>query len=899
MLVSTVSSHLDSSTASGLSQKNALEFLYLLQGGAPEGAFLEIRFQSNAGGGMQSHFLKWPAATLPNLDGHVYFGVALRRERSGKKAACLPTDLRWVDIDLGDILDCDKDELLQLPDEELQQLKADLLHDTKCKMDAAGLTPLAIVDSGYGLHLYFRSTAAETGMLEDHNRRLVHLLGGDKVAVDHARILRLPGSFNWKNSARPRRVQLLHSDATAFVTGEALSALPLPAPVQAAPPPSFSMRAFRPKNDNRQQKYAQAALEEECAAVARTASGGRNARLNAAAFSLGTLVGAGALDESEATAGLMYAATACGLPDFEARATVRSGMVAGMRQPRALDDLPDKAPPSVTFVSIQSKVNTSAITVQDGAYHKSVATRFGHSSEALTNFTFEPLLKLQKPDGTHHLRGSLKIAHGQSVTVDIDAATWNSRSDVVKAFGGYGGLFFSNSNADAAHIGAYLAPLCAKLPVAEGVTSYGLHTLKDGRLHLYADSPADELWYCGTEVERGSDWFNAPLTASREKVDLAREALALLPTLTTPSTAWALMAYAASSAHAPRLTPLFGSRLPFLYVAGEREAGKTSFAQLVLEMATGRQSRIHKAGRMTNYQYDRAFSNCNNLLAILDEYRPGCIDDAQLRKHHDLGSKWRGTGSGSDNSYHLNAPLMVLGEGFSEDAATLSRGVQYMVRKADRGSVEAYRAAVEAGIGNYSGHLHHLAATLSEQDLLARLRDADNLATAAANANPRLRFALSWLAFGLLSLRADGVAVNDETIRQTLADGAMQTTEGYSEGKTNLEIFLEQLCSVINAAGPAALGLVAIGHQETLILRSTMCVQAVKRHFGPEAAIANARLFTAYARESGFFLPGEVHKSATNDLVRGMRLSLPDMPERCDADYLRSFWMSQGGRGEV
>jgi hypothetical protein len=82
--------------------------------------------------------------------------------------------------------------------------------------------------------------------------------------------------------------------------------------------------------------YAAAALGDECGTVAATAPGGRNHALNRAAFSLGTLVGAGRLDEPTTAGALLAAAVSAGLGEAEAERTIRSGLSAGMRQPRRI-----------------------------------------------------------------------------------------------------------------------------------------------------------------------------------------------------------------------------------------------------------------------------------------------------------------------------------------------------------------------------------------------------------------------------------------------------------------------------------------------------------------------------------------------------------------------------------
>lgn len=92
--------------------------------------------------------------------------------------------------------------------------------------------------------------------------------------------------------------------------------------------------------------YARRALDLEAAAVANTTEGGRNDRLNEAAYNLGQLVAGGELAEAAAVAALEHAAAACGLPDREAAATITSGLEAGKRNPRTAPERPGHATPT-------------------------------------------------------------------------------------------------------------------------------------------------------------------------------------------------------------------------------------------------------------------------------------------------------------------------------------------------------------------------------------------------------------------------------------------------------------------------------------------------------------------------------------------------------------------------
>lgn len=80
--------------------------------------------------------------------------------------------------------------------------------------------------------------------------------------------------------------------------------------------------------------YGRKALDAECQAVSSELQGGRNHRLNQAAFAVGQLIAGGEVQEEEGRLALEQSAVACGLNESEADKTIRSGMTAGMTEPR-------------------------------------------------------------------------------------------------------------------------------------------------------------------------------------------------------------------------------------------------------------------------------------------------------------------------------------------------------------------------------------------------------------------------------------------------------------------------------------------------------------------------------------------------------------------------------------
>ena len=142
------------------------------------------------------------------------------------------------------------------------------------------------------------------------------------------------GVYKWRNGAAPTEPPtLVDGDALAIyrsVTDEQPSSTKQPA--SSARPAEHSQPAAQ---NGDYAVYVARALEDECNAV-RNATSHRNDRLNQAAFSLGTLIGAGVLDRQNAESELTQVAIACGLTEKETTATIRSGIEAGIKQPRRL-----------------------------------------------------------------------------------------------------------------------------------------------------------------------------------------------------------------------------------------------------------------------------------------------------------------------------------------------------------------------------------------------------------------------------------------------------------------------------------------------------------------------------------------------------------------------------------
>jgi putative DNA primase/helicase len=95
--------------------------------------------------------------------------------------------------------------------------------------------------------------------------------------------------------------------------------------------------------------YGRAAFHDELALLAAAREGVRNDQLNRSAHALGQLVAGGELSETEALTGLQATALFIGLPEKEARKTIKSGMDSGKMKPRQKPKQASSAIPGIHF----------------------------------------------------------------------------------------------------------------------------------------------------------------------------------------------------------------------------------------------------------------------------------------------------------------------------------------------------------------------------------------------------------------------------------------------------------------------------------------------------------------------------------------------------------------------
>lgn len=175
----------------------------------------------------------------------------------------------------------------------------------------------------------------------------------DRAAKDAARMHYLPSC---PQNRAGDAVAVLHPGAPLDV-----ARLP-PLPLQTAPVAPFEApQGLQASGD----PYALKAFQNEVARVCMAAPGTRNKTLNAAALAIGHFAGAGRLMRAEVEAALENAARGIGLPEVEARKTIKSGLDAGEREPsyKGLPITPERAARSVQH--LQAEPITTPERAQD------------------------------------------------------------------------------------------------------------------------------------------------------------------------------------------------------------------------------------------------------------------------------------------------------------------------------------------------------------------------------------------------------------------------------------------------------------------------------------------------------------------------------------------------------
>jgi hypothetical protein len=153
-----------------------------------------------------------------NAGHQVFFGPAARNEDLGSTrstianvGSCISL---WVDIDSPD---------KELPaDQRLAEAKK-LLDGFNEQLGKYGIQPSYIVESGNGYHVYFllkRFCQVPDGDWQNSQNAIVKLAKGDPQVRQPASLLRVPGTYNYKDPDNPKPVKIIERTGNKYDIGD-------------------------------------------------------------------------------------------------------------------------------------------------------------------------------------------------------------------------------------------------------------------------------------------------------------------------------------------------------------------------------------------------------------------------------------------------------------------------------------------------------------------------------------------------------------------------------------------------------------------------------------------------------------------------------------------------------
>lgn len=356
------------------------------------------------------------------------------------------------------------------------------------------------------------------------------------------------------------------------------------------PKPASPARTVSPAASSSHTAYVAKAVAEESARVSSAAAGTRNDTINTAAFSLGTLVGAGVLSDSQAESALLSAALSCGLTEGEALSTIQSGMDAGKKEPRQIpestqrdtsDDLPDLFAAEIpdhwgdddTFVTEQPPHVTWPYAIEGNRLTYQSLDKGGEvTSKPIADFYAVSVEEIQEEDAGKVFVLEGKAVRGGTFRVEVPADQFGDdralRKLIAAAAGSLDGVY--------ARMGEHLRPAIQKCSPSIITRTHRYRRtgwandrfLLPGRVHAGVILALDsrKLPYGFTDEATSLD---AGIEALRNLLD------SVGPQYTAPILSQLLLA------PLRRCVPKFGAR-PGLFIEGRTGSFKTTVVQVAM-----------------------------------------------------------------------------------------------------------------------------------------------------------------------------------------------------------------------------------------------------------------------------------------------------------------------------
>jgi len=678
----------------------AQDFLTRLFGPIPLDSCLEIRRKKNATKGtVQTFHPKVSDVQVDryDLDEHVWFGVALRKLGLGGRRE----DLTWVNCVWADI---DTYKSTESQEQVLQRLAR------------FEVPPTAVVDSGGGLHVYWRlnrsldmQNQTQATFIREVVFGLSKRVGGDRSVHDPTRVLRVPATFNVGDGVRKvytpaREVTVLQSDWSRIYVVEDLSRYrePVEARAPLVPIPVVTSDGFVPI------LHVSPRMTE--------------------LIVKGWQAGCGYTSRSELDQAAMIAMVRAGHTDADIVKTWKdtSLMIGEKYREKGADG--DRYL-SQTLANAKQWVATHApqadqheTTVRGHGSIRELAGRLEARRETGWVPIFNrPIKALAKLIGEEHgFRVEIATPTGpeQRTLRADDLATSSGFKRALSLAGAWTG-----TDRDIQLLIPYLEE--QNPPVRRSVRTVGWFEGTDRVIfpnaHLVADGTLQsdtDFLYLGKMVdarlEDHDDWATQAAAILPHLFDLHREESVV------PVIGWFMATFAAPMIRKQSSDGAF----PLLMMFGTPEAGKTTTLEILQRMC-GRTGPLYSLQETTRFASVELVSSSNTLPIIFDEHRRSDVRTYRqhiypiFRSAYQSGIATRGRADLSIARYHLQAPVVVAGETPFRDPALIDRSIHVRFERGGKNEA-ALRHLIDLPLDRFNAGMYRHVRTKDMKALWSR-----------------------------------------------------------------------------------------------------------------------------------------------------------------------------------
>jgi len=733
---------------------------------------------------------------------NIFFGVCARKNKQGTKDSVKSIPALFADLD-------GKDFPGGKP-------------EAKAQLDKLPpyLQPSIIVDSGHGYQCYWLlqevyeiENEAEIPELEGYIKGIRCFLSGDAVQ-DLSRVLRLPGTINWKYPQNPVSCQIEYFDLSRkfdpidfeeywMNVNETTKEVELPSEL-----PKIELNDLKVSKEikglivdgNIEGKYKSRSEADEAAITALLRAGHDEATVKAV------------FENSNWGIGEKYREKGRNADKYLAHSIAKAEAFLAQQSnsQRSSQSNPESNASKTRSITIDGKTycekDDKLVIVKPGQDTGIVKT--------LSSFTIEPTKRIWVNGQSEMLEATLSTKERQYPNVLFRREDWNSKQRFLSNLPSVDLQFFG-SDSDVQAILALVTQ--EKLPSKKGTPILGRNgdvwVLRDGVLSSQGWIEDPDIVYLPSEIDFDRRILYKPVD---DLFDFCRKVLSLLPRLNEGKIIFPIIGWFFASPFAPLIREELG-HFPILVLWGTHGSGKSSLLKTFWQLF-GIKSEAFSSTE-TQFTFLRLFSGTNSIPIIIDEFKPWNMEEGEVRllirllkRLYDGEVEHRGRPDLSVVPYTLQAPVAIAGEvsPCSLESALTERVIQVSLdpKSIEKGAPheEAFNCLNEFELQAFAEP--YIQWSLSV-DVVQLLNQARRLLPSSVNFAPsRVRDNLQVMVTGLLAMRSFaemyGIHFNEEAFKRGITESSNSMIDDLlgkgRKREIGLTIFLKNLATMAATA---------------------------------------------------------------------------------------------------